>query len=166
MIYGGTISTDANTTAAAPKKTEVAVTEGIVHHLTVVFPPGPAGLLHVQIFDGQYQMYPTTHGQSFVGDNLKLDLDVMYAKEDFPFVFTIVTWNLDDTYAHDVTVLLSFESSEAFKARYMPTVQTDAMLAALGSQEAVKSAARRERLAAFVEELPGEETESNGNDVA
>lgn len=156
MIYGGVISTPANTAASSPLKTVYTVTEGIVYHLEVVFPPGPSGLLHVQIFDASYQVFPTTLGESFVGDNYAYDLDVLYAKDDKPFQFTVVTWNLDDTYAHEVSVFLSMETSDEFKARYLPMIQTSGMVAALSSQEIAKAAQRRERLERFVETLPTE----------
>ncbi len=158
MIYGGVVSTPANTTAAAPLVTAFPVTEGIVYHMKVIFPPGPSGLLHVQIFDAAYQMFPTALGQSFVGDNSLFQFDVLYAKKADPFLFTMKTWNLDDTYAHEVAVWLSMETADEFKARYLPMMQTNALVAQIGEQEIEQSAARRDRLAAFMETLPeGEE---------
>lgn len=157
MIYGGVISTPANTPASSPLSTIYTVTEGIVYHLMVVFPPGPSGLLHVQIFDASYQVFPTTIGESFVGDNYAYDLDVLYAKDDQPFLFTVKTWNLDETYAHEVSVFLSMETSEEYKARYLPMIQTSGMIAALGEQEAVRSAERRKRLEAFLETVESEQ---------
>lgn len=156
MIYGGVISTPANTAASSPVKTVYQVTEGIVYHLEVIFPPGSCGLLHVQVFDASYQMFPTTLGESFSGDNYPFKLDVLYAKDDSPFQFTVVTWNLDDTYSHDVSVFLSLETSEDFKARYLPMLQTSGLVAALGKQEIAKSESRRERLAKFLESMSSE----------
>lgn len=156
MIYGGTITTPSNTAPSAPKRTPVIVTEGIVYHLKVVFPPGPSGLLHVQIFDSQYQVFPTTLGASFRGDNIKYDMDVLYAKSADPFRFEIVTWNLDDEYDHDVMVYMYMETAEQYKARYLPTMQTDALIAALGNQEAEKSIARQRRVQTFLEAVSGE----------
>lgn len=163
MIYGGVISTPANTLEAAPLKTSLSVTEGIAYHLLVIFPPGPSGLLHVQIFDATYQMFPTTIGQSFVGDNYAFDLDVMYSKDAQPFVFQIVTWNLDDTYAHQCSVFLLMESAEEYKARYLPSAQVNPLVQALAEQETAKQTLRRERLNAFMGTLPEAEVESGSD---
>jgi len=163
VIYGGVISTPANTAEASPQDTEVSVAEGIVYHLKVIFPPGPSGLLRVQILDATYLMFPTTLGQSFRGDNLRLDFDVMYAKTAAPFLFIIRTWNLDDTYDHEVQVSLCMESAEEYKARYLPSAQTNPLIMALAEQEAMKTVARRARVDAFLGKLGGE-GESNGTD--
>ena len=163
MIYGGVISTPANTAASSPLKTEYVVTEGIVYHLEVIFPPGSSGLLHVQVFDAQYQMFPTTIGESFVGDNLRLSFDVLYAKEDFPFLFTVVTWNLDDMYAHEVTVLFSMETADEFKARYLPMLQSQGIVEAMGSQELAKAEDRRKRVEQFMASLTPPEVEKGAD---
>ncbi len=156
MIYGGVISTAANTTAASPKKTVVTVTEGIVYHLKLYFPPGPSGLLHVQIFDATYQVFPTTLGESFVGDNQRFDFDVLYPKDDQPFQLAVVTWNLDDTYAHEVSVWLAMESADEFKARYLPMMQTNQLVQQLGEQEVIRQTERRKKVEAFVGSIPQE----------
>lgn len=158
MIYGGVISTPASTLASSPQKTIYHVTEGIVYHLAVIFPPGPAGLLHVQVFDATYQIFPTTIGESFSGDNLKLDWDVLYAKDDYPYEIEVRTWNLDDTYEHECSVFMLMESADEFKARYLPMLQAQGIVQAMGVQEVAKSTARRERVEAFMKTLPeGEE---------
>lgn len=156
MIYGGVISTPANTAASSPLRTKVSVTAGLLYHAKIVFPPGPSGLLHVQVFDGSYQLFPTTLGQSFVGDNLLLQFDELYFKEIEPYFLDVLTWNLDDTYAHEVQVMLSLASREEYIARYLPGMQTDALVQAMAAQEAVKEKVRRDRVAAFVETLPTE----------
>ncbi len=159
MIYGGTISTPANTAASAPLRTEVEVTSGLVYHLKVIFPPGPSGLLHVRILDGTYQVFPTTHGASFHGDNIMMEFDELYPKDTAPLLFVVETWNLDDTYAHEVDVLLSLASKEEFQARYLPMSANNALVQALGEQEAAASIVRRDRAKKFLASFPQEEGE-------
>ncbi len=151
MIYGGTITTPANTAKVSPKVTEIAVTLGLIYHLKVVFPPGPSGLLHVQIFDGTYQVFPTTHGASFRGDNLALVFDELYDKSIEPMLLSVHTWNLDTTYEHDVEVLISLVSKEEFQARYLPMTANNALVQALAEQEVLSTSARRERVKRFLE---------------
>lgn len=154
MIYGGLISTPANTAEATPKWSEYAISGGIFYHLKVIFPPGPSGLLKVQIFDATYQVFPTTPDAYFEGDNLRLDFDVLYPKDAAPFVFLVKTWNLDDTYAHTVQVLLSMESAEEFKARYLPMIGSSAITDGMAEQEVAKETARRDRLQKFLDTIP------------
>lgn len=150
MIYGGVISTPANTTAAAPLDTVVEITAGLIYHLKIVFPPGPAGLLHVQILDAAYQLFPTTQGQSLVGDNLALEWDELYDKAAAPYLLTVRTWNLDDTYAHELTALISLASREEYQARYLPMLAQNVMVQTLAVAEAQKTAARQERVKRFL----------------
>lgn len=163
MIYGGVITTPANTLQDSPKKTIYRVTEGILYHLVVIFPPGPAGLLYLQIFDGPYQVFPTTLGESFRGDNLHLDMDVLYEKGDYPFELEARTWNLDDTYEHECTVYMFEESSDEFKARYLPMITSQGIVAALGVQQLSAAETRRKRVEAFMAKLPDEEESSGGD---
>lgn len=156
MIYGGVITTPANTTKAAPLDTTVDVTAGLIYHVKIIFPPGPSGFLHVQVLDGSYQVFPTTQGQSIVGDNLSLEWDELYDKGDAPFVLVVRTWNLDDTYDHDVSVLLSLASKEEYQARYLPMMAQNVMAQAFAVAEAEKGIARQERVKAFLEKIPGE----------
>ncbi|MCJ7639022.1 MAG: hypothetical protein MUO70_03925 [Euryarchaeota archaeon] len=156
MIYGGTISTLANTLETAPQRTVVYVTLGLIYHLKVIFPPGPSGLLHVQVFDGTYQLFPTTVGQAFEGDNSRLEFDELYSKDEEPFQLTVVSWNLDDTYAHEAIVLISLATKEEYMARYLPGMSSDMLAQALAAGEMAKEAERGRRVKAFVESIPGE----------
>jgi len=85
-----------------------------------------------------------------------LQFDELYFKEIEPYFLDVLTWNLDDTYAHEVQVMLSLASREEYIARYLPGMQTDALVQAMAAQEAVKEKVRRDRVAAFVETLPTE----------
>lgn len=104
MIYRFAISTPANTTKLNKQKTRMKVTRGVIHQLDIVFPPGPNGLLHLQINAGQNQVWPTNPEEEFASDN-----DIISFREHNelmlePYRLEAYTWNLDDTYAHTVIV--------------------------------------------------------------
>lgn len=153
MIYGGEISTPANTAETAPQRTVVPVAEGIIYHLKVYLPPGSGGLLHAQIFHSTYQVFPTSIGESFSGDNILLEYDVLYPMDSPPYEILIVTWNVDDSYDHTIQIHLSMESADEYKARYLPNLQMGALAQTLGAQEAEKATARRARVDSFLEKL-------------
>lgn len=104
MIFAQTISTPASTAAASPQSTTFPVGKGVIHRLRVAFPPGPQGLLHVQIYRGQAQIWPSRAGQSFAWDAFAFDAAEWYEVDADPLEFTVVTWNTDTEFAHQVMV--------------------------------------------------------------
>ena len=122
MIFSSTITTVANTLEANAQITRLSVAKGLVYKFEVEFPPGCCGLLHCQVLDGSYQVYPTSRDDSFHTDARIISFDDSYLKTAAPFEFTIKTWNLDETYEHKMQVRLGMASNEAFMSRYMPSI--------------------------------------------
>ena len=106
MIYTASIITLANTAEANAKKTDIKVTNGVIHEVSVYFPPGCAGLVYCQIFEGGHQFVPSTEGQFLRGDNIPIDSKEFYEITGAPRWITIKTWNLDDTYDHTIEVFI------------------------------------------------------------
>jgi len=122
MIYRSTIITPKNTIEGSPKETELHVASGLVYFLEIHFPSGSEGLLHAQVFDGNYQVWPTAPGESFIGDDIYLRYDDLYIKEEQPLIFKILTWNIDDMYEHKVIVGVGLVSKDIFMARFLPSM--------------------------------------------
>jgi len=120
MIYTANITTPKNTPLSTLKKTTLSVTTGLVYKVEVYFPAGSAGLMGVAIFDGLFQVWPSTVGDFFLGDNIMISFDDLYLKEAAPFDFQVYTYNVDDTYDHFVSVRLGFVSKDVFRARFLP----------------------------------------------
>lgn len=121
MIYSKNISTPKDTAATALKRTNVVVTKGLVYKVEFYFPSGSAGLMGVAVFDGLYQIWPSTVGEFFVGEGQVISFDDMYLKENPPYSFQIFTYNTDDTHAHMVAVRIGLVSKDVFLARFLPT---------------------------------------------
>jgi hypothetical protein len=119
MIYTLDITTPKNTPASSPQKTILRVTNGLVYKIEIDFPPGPSGLLYVSIYDGLYQVWPSTTGAWFHGDAVVISFDDTYAKTSAPFEFTVLTYNLDDTYDHTIQIRLGMVSKEIFARRFL-----------------------------------------------
>lgn len=120
MIYTANITTVKNTAQTALKKTVIHVTKGLVYKVEFYFPPGPSGLMGLAVFDGLYQVWPSSVGEFFVSDNETISFDDMYLKESAPYEFQCYTYNEDDKYPHFVSVRIGLVSSEVFLARFMP----------------------------------------------
>jgi hypothetical protein len=121
VIYSQYISTVIDTYTVNPQRTILKVCKGLVYKVEVEFPPGPIGLLRCQIYDGGFQLWPSTPGQYFKSDGLLISFDDTYLKLIAPFEFTICTWNDDDTYPHGLTVRIGMVSKELFMSRFLPS---------------------------------------------
>ncbi len=125
MIYVANITTAKNTAKNALKRTNITVTKGLVYKVEFFFPPGSAGLMGVAVFDGLYQVWPSSVGEFFIGEDQVISFDDMYLTESAPYQFQFYTYNLDDTHSHMVSVRIGLVSKDVFLARFMPTKSAD-----------------------------------------
>lgn len=145
MIYTVSITTPKNTLVTAPRRTVLTVTKGLVFRFDVQFPPGPCGLVYVAVFDGNYQVWPSTPGQWFISDDMVIGYDDLYFKNAAPFEFTIYTVNLDDTYDHWCQIRIALVTKEVYMARFIPSLAWKEYAELLTRIES-EQAARREEL--------------------
>lgn len=103
-LYSLDITTDANTAEASKKLTQMKVNDGVIHKIDIVFPPGCAGLVKMQMLDGGHQFVSSTEGQYLSGDSETINIPEFYEIEGGTRNITIKTWNLDDTYPHTIQV--------------------------------------------------------------
>jgi len=112
MYYQTTIFTSSNTLAAVPLVTTLQLARGQITKLLVAFPPGPVGLLHVIIKDKGWQIAPWSLGQDLAGDDYAYEMTTQYPLIVEPYELTVITWNEDDSYAHQVTIGVELEEGD------------------------------------------------------
>ena len=100
----------------------MTVTKGLVYQVEFDAPFGSEGMLHCQVFDGGHQLWPSSLDASFHSPGFVISFADTYLKETPPFLFDIMTWNLDDSLEHFMQVRIGLVSEEAFIARFIPTV--------------------------------------------
>jgi len=120
MIYSASITTPANTVLTNLKRTIINVTKGLVYKVEFYFPAGSAGLMGVAVFDGLYQVWPSTVGEFFKTDDETISFDDLFLKDAAPFTLQCYTYNLDTVYPHLVSVRVGLVSDDAFMARFLP----------------------------------------------
>lgn len=121
MIYSVSIDTDKNKYyKSSPKRTILKVTSGLVYKVEIDFPPGSAGLMGVCIFDGGYQVWPSSLGEWFTGDDIQIIFDDTYLKESAPYQFDVFTYNDDTEHGHLLNLRIGFVSRDIFMARFLP----------------------------------------------
>ena len=156
MIYTATITTDANTAEVDAKETVLRVGKGLVWRIEVEFPPGCAGLAHLKMHDGGYQVFPATPGESFASDGTVIGFDDLYLKDSAPYEFKITTWNVDEAWDHTLQVRVAMASSEAFMSRYMPSISWDKFNKVMENAAKSQDAEKKAQMAILTEELGGE----------
>jgi len=150
MIFTADIVTSNVYTKGSPKKTPIIVTKGLVYKVDIYFPPGPAGLMGVAVFDGLFQCWPSTVGDWFNSDGETIRFEDMYLKEAAPFEFQCYSYNEDTSYQHRVSVRIGLVSKEVFLARFMPTVGYDyfaSLLDKMAAEKAAQAEVQKELLA-------------------
>ena len=121
MIYTANITTTANTAKTNLKRTRLVVTKGLVYQFELYLPAGSAGLMGVAVFDGLFQVWPSSVGKFFIGEDHLISYPDMYLKEAEPFEFQIYSYNEDTDNKHFASVRIGLVSKEVFLARFLPT---------------------------------------------
>jgi len=121
MIYTHDLLIPKQTAKETPVLEALRVTKGFVYRVEFEFPAGCAGLVHVVVLKGGFQLWPSTLGRSFHTDNYTIAFEDSYLIEWEPFVFSLYGWNEDDTYPHTIGVRIGVVSSNMFIARFLPT---------------------------------------------
>jgi len=103
-MFDFAVSTPANTTEADPQRTDMPLVRGVIDQVQVHFPPGPQGLLHAVIYRAGSPLWPRNVGDSFASDDFPIVFSPFYELEAEPLQLTAVTWNEDDSYAHQVNI--------------------------------------------------------------
>ena len=155
MIYSVSITTLKGKTEATATDTILTVTSGLLWLLEVEFPPGCCGLVHFQMFDGKYQMFPATPGASFHSDASTLRFDDLYHKQSAPFEFIIKTWNTDESWDHTLQVRVGMAMGRAEMSRYMPALSFEGFEKLLAESIAQQETIRQLQLESVLKELSG-----------
>jgi len=120
MTFHFQITTPANTLESSKLKTTLKVAKGILHHYSILFPPGPYALLHFHINDAIHQLIPYNTGESLASDNETIEFREFLPILEAPFELQAYTWNLDDTYDHTLYIRLGILPIEVFAPWLLP----------------------------------------------
>lgn len=153
MIYTASIETLKNRAAIKPLRTVLTVTSGLIWRIEAEFPPGCSGLLHCQIFDGSYQLFPASPGESIHSDAHVLGFDDLYLKTSGPFEFVVHTWNLDETHPHGLQVRIGMAHSEAEMSRYMPLLTWENFSRVMAQAQADQDALKEIQKQALIDQI-------------
>ena len=107
MEYRSELIIPASTPKSTPVEDVLKVVRGDIIELRIFFPAGQAGLTYVQLYHGQAQVYPTTPGLAFRGDDSHIILKDKYTLEEKPFAIRVLGYAPSSTLDHTVFVGLT-----------------------------------------------------------
>jgi len=107
MRYTASVTIPADTSEADPHEECLGICFGTISQVFVLFPPGHAGLTHLQIFYQTRQIFPTTPGESFSGDDTQYIFSEKWPVFEAPHELLLRAWNEDTEYEHTIYVQLS-----------------------------------------------------------
>lgn len=68
MFYSYSYTVEATDLAASPHEIPMHLTAGVIHQVDVVFQDGCSHKVNVQIFTGDFQLWPTNRGEAMKGN--------------------------------------------------------------------------------------------------
>lgn len=106
MDYQFVVTSPSGTTKSNPSIQKAFLPSGIISKVRIYFPWGCGGLVHCVIHHNQRQIYPTTPGVWYTGNNILIEFDDNYPLEENFNKVSVLVYNEDDTFEHTVTVNL------------------------------------------------------------
>ena len=104
MLYEYDLTVTALKPQDDPAEVELVLTKGVINRVEVQFPIGTRGLVHVQIYRGGHQLYPTNPDGNIKADGWPVVWDEHEELTDEPLTLKAIAWSTADTYSYDVTI--------------------------------------------------------------
>lgn len=107
-LFEQMITVPANTLVGSPASQGMVLVKGECSWVQIRFPKGPAGYLHIAIFDadGTTLLFPGAAATWFIGDDEVVEFDTEFVVSAVAAVYKIVIkgYNDDDTFPHSALV--------------------------------------------------------------
>lgn len=121
MIYSIALEILKDTKPWEPEHRALEVTKGLVYKVEFEFPDGCCALAHLAVYDGSYQVWPSTPGETFCTNGHTIAFDDTYLKLAKPFQFDFYAYNLDERFKHTIYCRIGMVAGDIFMARFLPT---------------------------------------------
>ncbi len=112
MFFSYPLTIPANTPITAQAEDLVRVTHGVLYRLEIAFPAGCAGLAHLAILRGSFQVFPLNPGGYFAANKYTIPIDTYYEIFTAPYSLKLIGYNEDTDNAHTITVRLGMLPQE------------------------------------------------------
>jgi len=116
-LYTKALTIPPNTGKDNPKEAKITLEGDILTEITIIIPPGHAGLTGLAIFYGIEQLAPLPSGEWFIGDNERISWVERWEIPEGEAEIIIRGYNEDDTYPHSFICRFEVEPEEVVKVQ-------------------------------------------------
>jgi hypothetical protein len=120
MRYRGSLTIPAGTAETDPATSTIEVAAGTITEVEILFPAGHAGLTYLAIWYQERQIFPTTPGQAFRGDDHVIEMPERRVIREVPLRLELRGWSPDATLDHTVYVDVTVEEMAASVTATLP----------------------------------------------
>ena len=103
MFFEYALTVPANTAQAVPAELDMPLSPGTVARVGIQFPRGCVGLVHVQVFDEEHQVWPANLDGDISAEGIEVSWVEDHDLDEAPFTLTLRAWNDDDSFPHTIT---------------------------------------------------------------
>jgi len=107
MRYRGSLTIPAGQTESDPAWAVMGVCAGIITEVEILFPSGHSGLTYLQIWHQERQIFPTTPGETFRGDDNVIQFGEQWPITEVPHRLMLRGWAPEATLNHTIFVEVS-----------------------------------------------------------
>lgn len=100
MWYRGSVTVPLNTLATGKESAFVDVCKGTITKFYRLFPPGCMGQVHLQVLWQTRQIFPTTPGESYIGNGSEVLGDASVALDEPEYTLELRGWSPGTSYDH------------------------------------------------------------------
>lgn len=100
MRYYGSVTIATANDVTDPAVAFVEMSPGRITEFYRLFPPGCAGLVRLQVFWQTRQIFPTTPGESYIGDGSEILGLAGFEIDEVPAILELRAWNTGTSYSH------------------------------------------------------------------
>jgi len=135
MHYSFDLTIPAQTTEVNKISLVCPVNYGILREIEIFFPWGCAGLVHVQIYRFQRQIFPSNIDSNYSDNDYHLRFEEYYPILELPYELVVKGWNLDDYFDHTIVFRFSVIHPSAISTVSGTPITAEELAALLGTYE-------------------------------
>lgn len=128
-FYSLVFTVPKNTPENLPYEQALPISGGILHQVSVVIPPGHAGLTGVAIDQGLHQIAPTNQNEWFKGDDVRFSYDEYVELSSDSRELVLRGFNLDTLYDHGFVIAVGIMPPEIYNGILTLSTQLEPMIA-------------------------------------
>ena len=112
MRYRRALTIAAGQTQANPSLADLELCAGVITEVEILFPAGHSGLTYLQIWYLGRQIFPTSEGATFRGDDNVIQFSEQWVIQEVPHRLQLRGWAPDATLEHTLFVEISIQPFE------------------------------------------------------